>query len=99
VDKFQLVINGWEIVKAYSELVDPVDQEERFVEQTRNKKKGEEEVMEIDHEYLKTMSYGMPPISGFGLGIDRLVALLLGKLNLRDVALFPLLRPEDPDPK
>ena len=98
VDQFQLVIRGWEVVKAYSELVDPVEQEERFTEQAKSKEKGEEEVMEIDHDYIKTMSYGMPPISGFGLGVDRLTALLLGKNNLRDVVLFPLLRPENPDP-
>ena len=95
VDQLQLVINGWEIVKAYSELVDPVDQEQRFVEQARNKEMGEEETMEIDHDYIKAMSYGMPPISGLGMGIDRLVALLLGKSNLRDVVLFPLLRPDE----
>jgi lysyl-tRNA synthetase, class II len=95
VDQFQLVINGWEIVKAYSELVDPVDQEERFIEQAEGKQRGEDEVMEIDHDYLKAMAYGMPPISGWGLGVDRLTALFLGKLNLRDVVLFPLLRPEE----
>lgn len=94
VDQFQLVIKGWEIVKAYSELVDPIDQEQRFVEQAKNKELGEEETMEIDYEYIKTMSYGMPPISGVGIGIDRLVALFLGKMNLRDVVFFPLLRSE-----
>ncbi len=93
-DQFQLVINGWEIVKAYSELVDPLDQEQRFMGQADAKKKGADEVMEIDRDYIKAMSYGMPPISGFGMGVDRLVALLLGKSNLRDVVLFPLLRPE-----
>jgi lysyl-tRNA synthetase class 2 len=95
VDQFQLVINGWEIVKAYSELVDPIDQEKRFIEQTESKERGEDEVMEIDSEYIEAMSYGMPPISGLGIGIDRLVALLLGKSNLRDVVFFPLLRPKD----
>ncbi len=95
VDQFQLVINGWEIIKAYSELVDPLDQEQRFIEQSKSKKLGEEEVMEIDSDYLETMSYGMPPISGFGMGLDRLVALLIGKVNLRDVVFFPLLRSKD----
>ncbi|MFA6314899.1 MAG: lysine--tRNA ligase [Candidatus Paceibacterota bacterium] len=95
VDQFQLIINGWEIVKAYSELVDPVDQEQRFVEQVQSKERGEEEVMEIDSDYIEAMSYGMPPISGLGIGIDRLVALLLGKSNLRDIVFFPLLRPKD----
>lgn len=99
VDQFQLVVKGWEVVKAYSELVDPVDQEQRFVEQARNKELGEDETMEIDHEYIKTMSHGMPPISGLGMGIDRLVALFLGKMNLRDVVLFPLLRPENNNPE
>lgn len=95
VDQFQLVINGWEVVKAYSELVDPIDQEQRFLEQAKSKERGEEEVMEIDSDYIEAMSYGMPPISGLGIGIDRLVALLLGKANLRDVVFFPLLRPKD----
>lgn len=93
VDQFQLIIKGWEIVKAYSELVDPTDQEQRFIEQARNKESGEEETMEIDNDYIETMSHGMPPISGLGLGIDRLTALLTGKSNLRDIVLFPLLRP------
>lgn len=95
VDQFQLVVKGWEIVKAYSELVDPVDQEERFMEQANNKESGEDETMEIDNNYIEAMSHGMPPISGLGLGIDRLTALLLGKINLRDVVFFPLLRPEE----
>src|SRR5690606_31667415 len=90
----QLIVKGWEIVKAYSELVDPTDQEQRFVEQAKNKESGEDETMEIDNDYIETMSHGMPPISGLGLGIDRLTALLLGKSNLRDVVLFPLIRPE-----
>ena len=93
VDQFQLVINGWEVVKAYSELVDPIDQEQRFLEQSKSKERGEEEVMEIDSDYIEAMSYGMPPISGLGIGIDRLIALLLGKANLRDIVFFPLLRP------
>lgn len=95
VDQFQLVVKGWEIVKAYSELVDPIDQEERFLEQARNKESGEDETMEIDNDYIETMLHGMPPISGLGLGIDRLTALLTSKNNLRDVVLFPLLRPND----
>ena len=95
VDQFQLVVKGWEIVKAYSELVDPVDQEERFMEQAKNKESGEDETMEIDNNYIEAMSHGMPPISGLGLGIDRLTALLSGKSNLRDVVLFPLLRPDN----
>ena len=93
VDQFQLVVNGWEIVKAYSELVDPIDQRDRFVEQAAAKSAGDEEAMDVDEEYLIAMEHGMPPISGWGMGIDRLVALLTGQDNLRDVVLFPLMRP------
>jgi lysyl-tRNA synthetase class 2 len=94
VEQFQLVVNGWEIVKAYSELVDPIDQRERFVEQAAQKSAGDEEAMEVDEEYLVAMEHGMPPISGWGMGVDRVVALLTGQDNLRDVVLFPLMRPE-----
>lgn len=94
VDQFQLVVNGWEIVKAYSELVDPVDQKERFKGQLKAKKAGEHEVMEGDDEYITAMEHGMPPISGWGMGVDRVVTLLTGQDNLRDVVLFPLMRPE-----
>jgi lysyl-tRNA synthetase class 2 len=92
-EQFQLVINGWEIVKAYNELIDPVIQEERFREQLKLKKSGDSDAMEIDEGYIEAMSYGMPPMSGWGMGIDRFVALLLGKSNLRDVIFFPLVRP------
>jgi lysyl-tRNA synthetase class 2 len=94
VDQFQLVVNGWEIVKAYSELVDPQDQKVRFDEQISAKEKGEDEVMEGDDEYITAMEHGMPPISGWGMGIDRVVAILSGQSNLRDVVLFPLMRPK-----
>ncbi len=94
-DRFQLVVNGWEIVNAYSELVDPLDQRERFLEQVRAREAGDEEAMVLDEDYLTAMEHGMPPISGFGMGIDRLAALLCNQENLRDVVLFPLLRPED----
>jgi lysyl-tRNA synthetase class 2 len=94
VDQFQLVVNGWEIVKAYSELVDPLDQRERFMQQSSARSEGDEEAMEIDYEYLTAMEHGMPPISGWGMGVDRLMALLTGQENLRDVVLFPLMRPE-----
>ena len=93
VDQFQLVVNGWEIVKAYSELVDPIDQRERFVEQSSAKSEGDEEAMDVDEEYLVAMEHGMPPISGWGMGVDRFMALLTGQDNLRDVVLFPLMRP------
>lgn len=94
VDRFQLVANGWEIVNAYSELIDPIDQAERFSQQAAARAAGDAEAMEIDNDYVLCMEYGMPPISGWGMGIDRVVALLTGVDNLRDVVLFPLLRPE-----
>lgn len=94
VDRFQLVVNGWEIVNAYSELVDPIDQAQRFEEQAKARAMGDSEAMEIDEDFLLCMEYGMPPISGWGMGIDRFVALLTDAANLRDVILFPLMRPE-----
>jgi lysyl-tRNA synthetase class 2 len=94
VDQFQLVVNGWEIVKAYSELVDPIDQEKRFKDQAYMKNKGDEEAMEGDPEFVEAMKYGMPPISGWGMGIDRLLTILTEQENLRDVILFPLMRPK-----
>lgn len=95
VDQFQLVINGWELLKAYSELVDPVDQRDRFKQQSKAKKMGDDEAMEVDEEYLTAMEYGMPPISGWGMGIDRLTSFLTGQDNLRDVVLFPLTKPKE----
>lgn len=95
VDQFQLVINGWEIVKAYSELVDPLDQRQRFAQQAAAKSAGDEEAMEVDEDYLTAMEHGMPPISGWGMGVDRIISLLTGQDNLRDVVLFPLMRPEE----
>ncbi len=96
-DRFQLVINGWEVLNAYSELIDPIDQKERLDKQMAEKEKGDEEAMSKDDDYVKAMEYGMPPISGLGLGIDRMVALLTQQPNLRDVVLFPLMRPEKED--
>jgi lysyl-tRNA synthetase class 2 len=93
-DRFQLVVNGWEIINAYSELVDPVDQAERFRQQAEARAHGDTEAMEIDRDFLRTMEYGMPPMSGWGMGVDRVVALLTDAHTLRDVVLFPLLRPE-----
>ncbi len=93
-DRFQLLINGWEIVNAYSELVDPDDQRARFEEQASAKAAGDEEAMEAEDDYLVCMEYGMPPTSGWGMGVDRLVTLLAGQENLRDAVLFPLMRPD-----
>jgi lysyl-tRNA synthetase class 2 len=95
VDQFQLVVNGWEILKAYSELVDPIDQKDRFEAQRKAKAGGEAEVMEGDDEFITALEHGAPPISGWGMGIDRTVAILTGQTNLRDVVLFPMLRPKE----
>jgi lysyl-tRNA synthetase, class II len=94
-DTFQLLVNTWEIVNAYSELVDPMDQRDRLQRQAAARAKGDEEAMPMDEDYLRAMEHGMPPISGWGLGIDRFMALLTGQENLKDVVLFPLLKPED----
>jgi lysyl-tRNA synthetase class 2 len=94
VDRFQLVVNGWEIVNAYSELIDPVDQRQRLEQQAAARKAGDEEAMELDEDFLLCMEHGMPPMSGFGMGIDRITALLTDATTLRDVVLFPLMRPE-----
>lgn len=97
VDRFQLIINGAEIVNGFSELVDPVEQERRLSIQAELKAKGDEEAMPMDKEYIKAMEYGMPPISGWGMGIDRIVQLLTNSPNIRDVVMFPLMRPDERD--
>ena len=94
-DRFQLVINGAEIINAYSELVDPAEQEKRLLEQARLKEAGDDEAMPMDYDYIEAMEYGMPPISGWGMGIDRIVQLLTNSDNIKDVILFPLMRPKD----
>ncbi|MFP5245756.1 MAG: lysine--tRNA ligase [Thermoanaerobaculia bacterium] len=93
VDRFQLVVDTWEVINAYSELVDPLDQRARFEEQAELRKKGDDEAMPVDEDYLTAMEFGMPPISGWGMGIDRFVALLTEAPNLRDVVWFPLMKP------
>jgi lysyl-tRNA synthetase class 2 len=92
-DRFQLVVNTWEVVNAYSELVDPLDQRERLLKQAEDRKKGDDEAMIMEEDFILCMEYGMPPISGWGMGIDRFVALLTNQENLREVVLFPLMRP------
>ena len=92
LDMFQVVVNTWEIVKAYSELVDPVDQRARLEEQVALRAQGDEDTMMLEEDFLECMEHGMPPMSGLGLGIDRFVALLTGAPTLRDVVLFPTLR-------
>lgn len=90
---FQLVVAGWELVNAYSELNDPILQRKRFKEQEKLFKEGFEEAQRIDEDFLEALEYGMPPAAGFGLGIDRLVALLTNSHSLREVILFPTMRP------
>ena len=92
-DRFQLVINGAEIINAYSELVDPIEQERRLLEQAKLKADGDEEAMPMDYDYIDAMEYGMPPISGWGMGIDRIVQLLTSSDNIKDVVMFPLMKP------
>lgn len=94
-DRFQLIINGAEIINAYSELVNPSEQKERLLEQARCKANGDEEAMVMDDDYVTAMEYGMPPISGWGMGIDRVLQVLMGTENIRDTVLFPLMRPVD----
>ena len=93
-ERFELMVNGKELANAYSELNDPIDQEERFVEQMRLADKGDDEAMIIDHDFLRALQYGMPPTSGIGIGIDRLVMLMTGHSYIQDVLLFPQMRPE-----
>ncbi len=92
-DRFQLVVGGWEIVNAYSELIDPVDQAGRFDSQSEAKKKGDNDAHDKDDEFVEALEYGCPPCSGWGMGIDRIVALITAQENLRDVVLFPLMKP------
>lgn len=95
VDRFQLVINGAEVINAYSELVDPIDQKKRLMEQARLKASGDEEAMMMDEDYVRAMEYGMPPISGWGMGIDRILQVILGENNIKELILFPLMRPTE----
>lgn len=89
LDMFQIIVNSWELAKCYSELVNPIKQREEFEKQMRDKSNGDEEAMELDEGFLLAMEHGMPPMSGLGMGIDRLVALLTNNPSLRDVVLFP----------
>ena len=92
-ERFELMVNGKELANAYSELNDPIDQEERFVEQMRLADKGDDEAMIIDKDFLRALQYGMPPTSGIGIGIDRLVMLMTGQTTIQEVLFFPLMRP------
>ena len=93
-ERFELMVNGKELANAYSELNDPIDQEQRFIDQMKLADKGDDEAMVIDHDFLRALQYGMPPTSGIGIGIDRLVMLVTGKENIQEVMPFPQLKPE-----
>lgn len=94
VERFELMINGKEIANAYSELNDPIDQYDRFLEQMKLSEKGDDEAMLIDHDFLRALEYGMPPTSGMGIGIDRLTMLLTNQSTIQEVLFFPQMRPE-----
>ena len=98
-ERFELMVNGKELANAYSELNDPIDQEERFKEQMRLADKGDDEAMIIDQDFLRALQYGMPPTSGIGIGIDRLVMLMTGNAFIQEVLFFPQMRPEKQAPK
>ncbi len=93
-ERFELMVNGKELANAYSELNDPIDQYERFVEQMRLSEKGDDEAMIIDADFIRALEYGMPPTSGMGIGMDRLVMLMTGQTTIQEVLLFPQMRPE-----
>ena len=99
VERFELFCNTWEMCNAYSELNDPIDQEERFIEQMRLADKGDDEAMIIDQDFLRALQYGMPPTSGIGIGIDRLVMLMTGKTFIQEVLFFPQMKPEKKIPQ
>jgi len=98
-ERFELMVNGKELANAYSELNDPIDQEERFIEQMKLADKGDDEAMIIDQDFLRALQYGMPPTFGIGIGIDRLVMLLTGKFAIGEVMLFPQMKPEKKIPQ
>ncbi len=93
-ERFELMVNGKELANAYSELNDPIDQYERFVDQMNLAKKGDDEAMVIDHDFMRALEYGMPPTSGIGIGIDRLAILMTGQPTIQEVLLFPTMKPE-----
>jgi len=92
---FQVIIAGWEMINAFSELNDPLEQEKRFKEQEKIFKEGFDEAQRMDKDFIEALEYGMPPAAGFGMGIDRLAALLTDSYSLRDIILFPAMRPKE----
>ena len=98
-ERFELMVNGKELANAYSELNDPIDQEERFIDQMKLADKGDDEAMIIDYDFLRALQYGMPPTSGIGIGIDRLVMLMTGKTYIQEVLFFPQMKPEKKIPQ
>ena len=97
VERFELFIGGREIANGFSELNDPVEQSERFKQQAQQKSSGDEEAMEYDEDYVESLEYGLPPCAGVGVGIDRIVMLFTGASSIRDVLLFPQLKPKGKD--